>query len=157
LVLGLDRGTEDGIRTGTGLLFCGVAVGRIVAAGPRTSCAALTIHRGLRVAARLADCRAEGVLRGTGSSAADSACVLSIFAGDLQARPGEHVVTSGLDGSFPPGCWLGDVVSIEQKGNLEWELAVRPPYEAARLEAVYVLADAPAEIPWPATPGGRRR
>jgi hypothetical protein len=157
LVLGLDRGTRDGVRAETGLLFYGVAVGRIVAAGPSTSCAALTVHRGVRVAARLADCRAEGVLRGTGHSAAASACVMSIFAADLQARPGEHVVTSGLDGSFPPGCWLGDVVSVEQKSNLEWELAVQPPYEAARLEAVHVLTEAPPEIPWPAATGGRRR
>jgi cell shape-determining protein MreC len=155
-VLGLDRGSADGVRTGAGVLYRGVAVGRIVSAGPSAACLALLTHRGVRVAARLAECRADGVLQGTRDSGSERLCKLTVIAPDLQARPGEHVVSSGLDGSFPPGCWLGDVIAVEQKGNLEWELTVRPACDAARLEAVYVLTDPPAEVPWPAAGRGRR-
>jgi cell shape-determining protein MreC len=131
-------------------------VGRIVSAGPSAACLALLTHRGVRVAARLAECRADGVLQGTRDSGSERLCKLTVIAPDLQARAGEHVVSSGLDGSFPPGCWLGDVIAVEQKGNLEWELTVRPACDAARLEAVYVLTDPPAEVPWPAAGRGRK-
>jgi cell shape-determining protein MreC len=155
-VLGLDRGRADGVRVGAGVLYRGVAVGRIVSAGPSAACLALLTHRGVRVAARLADCRADGVLQGTRDAGSERLCKLTVIAPDLQARQGEHVVSSGLDGSFPPGCWLGDVSAVVQKGNLEWELTVRPACDAARLEAVYVLTDPPAEVPWPAAGRGRR-
>lgn len=154
-VLGLDRGESDGLRTGLGALCRGVAVGRIVSVGPRAACLALITHPGLTVAARLAEARADGVLKGARDSGSEALCRLAIVSADLQARVGEHVVTSGLDGSFPPGCWLGDVVAIEQKGNLEWELAVRPACETTQVEAVYVLTELPSQVPWPKPPAAR--
>lgn len=155
-MLGIDQGAEHGVRQGAGVLYRGAALGRVVSAGPRASCVALLTHRGVTVAARLADCRTEGVLSGVKETAgADGArlCRMRIVTHDLQAREGENVVTSGLDGSFPAGCLLGTIVRIERSGDMDWSVIVQPACTSSDLEAVFVLTLPPADVPWPKAKG----
>jgi rod shape-determining protein MreC len=155
-MLGIDQGAEHGVRQGTGVLYRGAALGRVVSAGPRASCVALLTHRGVTVAARLADCRAEGVLSGMKEAAGadgERLCRMRIVTHDLQAREGENVVTSGLDGSFPAGCLLGTIVRIERAGDMDWTVIVRPACASPDLEAVFVLTLPPADVPWPKAKG----
>ena len=147
LLFGLDRGAEQGVRRGAGVLFRGAAVGRIVAAGAQASCMAPVTHGGLSLAARLAESRHEGVLQGSGGGA--RRCRMKVVGREMQAREGEAVITSGLDGAFPPGCLIGAVVKAEKSGDMEWTIEVLPEYDAAALEAVFVLSPRAAEIPWP--------
>lgn len=153
-LLGIDRGTAQDVRPGAGVLYRGAAYGRVISAGPQASCVALLTHSGIKVAVRLAECRAEGALQGIKEAPADAApgeklCRVKIVAHDLQAREGEPVVTSGLDGSFPPGCLIGTVARIERSGDMEWSLLVRPAAAAPDAEAVFVLTTAAPEVPWP--------
>lgn len=149
-VLGVDRGTLDGVNAGAGVLYQGVAVGRVVATAPRASCFAPLSHPQTRVAVRLTLCRAEGLLQGGVTVDGKPGCLLKIVAADLTARVGEWVVTSGLDGGFPAGCWVGEVASIERRGNLEWAVLVRPACDASLIEAAYLISESPAEMPRPA-------
>jgi cell shape-determining protein MreC len=82
---------------------------------------------------------------------------MKLVGAELSARVGEQVVTSGLDGCFPPGCWIGEVLSVERLNNLEWELIVRPACDFRALEAVQVLRTAQNEFPWPAPPAKGKR
>lgn len=149
-IWGLDCGSQQGVRLGAGVLFQDACLGRIVSVANQASCLAPLTHRGVCVAARLADCRAEGILRGGEEAGGEKRCRMSIVAQELKARAGECVVASGLDGSFPAGCWLGTVVSLERAGEMEWTLSVRPAYGAQIPEAVYILwAGEERVIPWP--------
>ena len=148
LLFGLDRGTSQGVKRGAGVLFRGAAVGRIVAAGNEAASMAPITHAGLRVAARLAESRHDGVLQG-GMSAGTRVCRMKIVGREIHAREGEIVVTSGLDQAFPAGCVLGSVIKIERSGEMEWTVEVQPVYDAEQLEAVYVLQPRAVEIPWP--------
>jgi len=152
-VYGLDRGTQDGTRVGSGVLYLGVAVGKIMAAAPRAACFAPLTHPETRIAVRLTICRAEGILQGGATIEGQPACVLKVVAAELNARVGEWIVTSGLDGSFPAGCWIGQVASIERRGNMEWAVTVKPACETDGLEAVYVLTEPPVQMPRPTRNG----
>ncbi|MCZ7646632.1 MAG: hypothetical protein M5U26_15315 [Planctomycetota bacterium] len=146
---GLDRGAEDGIVPGCGALYDGAAIGRVVSTAPRASCLAPLTHPGIRLAARLLEARAEGVLRGVEDADGTPRCVLSIVAARLEAREGESVVSAGVERAFPPGCLLGAVTAIRKIGEMEWELDVRPVLAGMAVEAVAVYVPAAVDVPWP--------
>ena len=156
-ILALNRGELDGIRLNAGVLHRGAVAGRIVSVGPHVSCMALLTHRGLSISARLVDCRLEGILQGSLEEKDERLCRLAIVGREVQAKIGEQVVTSGYDGVFPPGLWLGVVTSVKKITDVQWELAVRPACKNNAVEIVRVLTVNPPEIPWPAVPVTKRK
>ena len=154
--LGLNKGTADGARQDAGVMHRGAVVGRIVAAGAHASSMALLTHRGLSIGARLVDSRSEGVLSGCkNNDGSERLCRLQLVTKELKAKVGEQVVTSGLDGCFPAGLWLGTVVSIKKNPDFQWELSVQPARDESNLETVRVLAVQPPNVPWPVLPEKR--
>ena len=153
---GLDRGESQGVRKDAAVLYRGVAVGRIVAVGPSASSMALVTHRGMTVTARLAEQRNEGMLQGGSDENGEPRCKMLVVTRDLSVHPGEHVVTAGLDGAFPPGLWLGDVVSARKMTDAQWEVSVRPACKENCIESVQILTGAPPEVPWPSGPAKGR-
>lgn len=152
-ILGLGKGSSDGVRKDAGVMHRGAVVGRIVEVGPHASTMALLTHRSMSIGARLATCRVEGVLQGQKPTDANERfCRLQIVAKDLKAVVGEQVVTSGLDGTFPPGLWLGVVAKINRTGDFQWELIVRPACDENRIEGVHVLTGQGPDVPWPQVP-----
>ncbi|MFH0939153.1 MAG: rod shape-determining protein MreC [Planctomycetota bacterium] len=155
-LLGLDRGEAEGVRLHAGVLHRGAVVGRIVSVGSHASSLALLTHRGLCITARLAECRIEGVLRGLKADGDERLCRMAVVGRECNAKIGEHVVTSGLDGAFPPGLWLGTVTAVEKNGDMQWSVTTRPACVENAIETVQVLTDKPPEVPWPIMPKGRR-
>ena len=151
-ILALNRGDSDGVRLNAAVLHRGAVFGRIVSIGAHASCVALLTHKGLSVTARLAQCRAEGVLQGSKDEGAERMCRLLVVGRELNAKVGEHVVTSGYDGTFPPDLWLGVVTGIKRSGDVQWELSVRPACNENAAETVHVLTGAPPDAPWPVMP-----
>lgn len=164
-ILALDRGEADGVRLHAGVLNRGAVVGRIVSVGQHASCMALLTHRGMSIAARLADSRVEGVLQGgalsTASAGADAdkkdgegerLCRMAVVGREANAKVGEVVVTSGYDGAFPPGLWLGVVKSVKKKSDVQWEILVQPACNENAVELVHILTVPLPEVPWPAMP-----
>ena len=155
-ILGLDCGAAEGVRENAGVLFIGVPVGRIIKAGPHASSMALLTHRGVSIAARLVECRVEGLLQGLKDDGGERLCRLTIVGRECSAKIGERVATSGLDGAFPAGLWLGVVAAIKKAGEMRWELAVQPAFNANAIEIVHVLTGNMPEVPWPEAPKERQ-
>ncbi|MCY3018624.1 MAG: rod shape-determining protein MreC [Planctomycetota bacterium] len=155
--LGLNRGAAEGVRLHAGVLHRGAVAGRIISVGPHASVVALLTHRGMSIAARLAESRIEGVLQGSRDEGDERLCRMSVVGREIAAKAGEDVVTSGYDGAFPPGLWLGVVVSAQKKGDVQWELAVRPACNENAVECVQILVMSVPEVPWPTMPERNRR
>jgi len=155
--LGLDRGEASGIQMHAGVLHRGAVLGRIVATAKDASSMALLTHPGISITARLADCRLEGVLRGARDDNGEQLCKMSIVAKEVPAQTGEHVLTSGYDGAFPAGLWLGDVVEIKKTGDVQWDVIVRPACKENLVETVHVLTGKMPEVPWPSVSTGRKK
>jgi rod shape-determining protein MreC len=59
-------------------------------------------------------------------------------------RPGDLVVSSGLDGIYPKGFVIGEVVSAERGAGLYHAIRLRPAVDFSTIEEVLVLLDPPA-------------
>ncbi len=152
-VLAIDKGEADGVRMHAGVLYRGAVLGRVISVGPHAACVALLTHRGMSITARLSDCRVEGLLQGHAVAPKDESeerlCRMSVVGKEFNGKPGENIVTSGYDGTFPAGLWLGVMAEAKKKSDVQWEVTVRPACNENVIENVQVLMYSPPEVPWP--------
>ena len=57
-------------------------------------------------------------------------------------RVGDRIVTSGIDGIYPPGYVIGDVSAVRLGSDLHLQISVDPAVDFARLEEVLVVVRA---------------
>jgi rod shape-determining protein MreC len=59
----------------------------------------------------------------------------------LQAdvRPGDRVLTAGIDGVYPRGIPIGTVISVRGGGQLFHQIEVVPAVDLGTLDQVYLL------------------
>ena len=88
--------------------------------------------------------RRQGVVRG------DESGVLALDYVPLQAdvRPGDRLLTAGIDGIYPRGIPIGAVLEVAPGDELFHRVRVAPAVDFGRLEKVYVLEplSLPAEL-----------
>lgn len=131
----IDRGMKDGLRKGMAVVSGDGVVGRIGVVAPSSSLVIPIVEQGMRVSVLLEDSRTRGVLEGKGWS-----CKLLYVPREEGVREGHRVVTSGLDGVFPKGLWVGEVKKVERPpGKIFLEVEVRPYVDFSRLEEVLVV------------------
>lgn len=109
-------------------------VGRVITvAGPYAKVQLVT-DRAASVGAMIVRTRRQGVVRG-GSGGLELGYV------PLQAdvRPGDRVLTAGIDGVYPRGIPLGTVVSVEKGGELFHRIQLAPAVDLGTLDQVYLL------------------
>lgn len=131
----IDRGLKDGVRKGMAVVTGEGVVGRIGEVAPDSALVVPVIERGMRVSVLLEGSRTRAVLEGLGWS-----CRLLYVPKEEEVREGDRVITSGLDGVFPKGLWVGEVRRVkESPGGLFLEVEVRPFVDFSRLEEVLVV------------------
>jgi rod shape-determining protein MreC len=112
-------------------------VGRVVTvAGPYAKVQLVT-DRAASVGAMILRTRRQGVVRGSGRGSGG----LELDYVPLQAdvRPGDFVITAGIDGIYPRGIPLGTVVSVEQGGQLFHKIQLAPAVDFGTLDQAYLL------------------
>jgi len=124
-------------RVNQPVLSPGGLVGRVITvAGPYAKVQLIT-DRAASVGAMIVRTRRQGVVRGGGRGSGD----LELDYVPLQAevRPGDAVLTAGIDGVFPRGIPLGTVVSVQPGGQLFHRIQVAPAVDFGILDQVYLL------------------
>jgi rod shape-determining protein MreC len=110
-------------------------VGRVVAvAGPYAKVQLVT-DRAAGVGAVLQRTRRQGVVRGSGSGT----LALDYVPLQADARPGDRVLTAGIDGVYPRGIPIGTVLSVRGGGQLFHQIEVVPAVDLGTLDQVYLL------------------
>lgn len=115
-------------------------VGRVVTvAGPYAKVQMIT-DRAASVGGMVLRTRRQGVVRG-GATSGTSNGGLELDYVPLQAdvRPGDRVLTAGIDGVYPRGIPIGTVVAVEQGGQLFHRIRVVPAVDFGTLDQVYLL------------------
>lgn len=131
----LDVGARSGVRRYMAVVTPDGLLGRIIEAAPYSSIVQLLTD---------ADCRVSGLIqrsRSQGSVAwQDQSGLFVSLPVRSDIRIGDHLVTSGLGGAFPPGLVIGQVKRLEldemglfKRGYLQSKV------DLDRLEEVYVL------------------
>lgn len=135
----VDRGSADGVSTDLPVVSWGGAVGRVVSVGAGHAKVQLLTDPNSGVGAIVQRSRAQGIVVGHGSRRLDLLYVPRFS----DVAHGDRVVTSGLDGIFPRGMGIGEVVRIEQDPDGSLTVGLKPELEYATLEEVLILLEPP--------------
>jgi rod shape-determining protein MreC len=126
----IDVGERQGVERGQAALGGEGVVGRVTEVGSRASRVLLLTDLNSRVPVVLEDTRERAVLAGDNTSWPR----LLYLPEKSAVRVGDHVVTAGSGGIFPPGLPVGAVSSID--GGV---VRVEPEAELSRLEYVRIV------------------
>ena len=135
----IDKGVEDGVRTGMPVESARGPVGQIYRSSNNAAQVALLTETASAIPVRLGTTRATGILRGAGRGALPTIDWI-----DLQyvVEVGELVMTSGLGGKFPAGMIIGRVVQVERnEAELFQRAIVQPAVDFRTLESVFVVTE----------------
>ena len=138
----INMGTNKEIRlTQPVVSVRGDLVGRISEVGPLTSWVLLVGDPNCRFSALLKESRDQGGIVAPRKYNANPRMVeLTYLPNDVEVRPGQAVVTSGLGGGFPKEIPVGQVVdSWVSKDGLYTEARIRVHADLNQLESVRVL------------------
>lgn len=142
----IDKGTQDGLRADMAVMSPSGIVGRILMPTARAAKVQLIIDRDAAAGVMIERTRVAGVVTGVGSAeelAFKAGLInLNYVPGSADVKPGDRVVTSGIDGIYPKGLPVGEIQSAQREGG-GWRIRVKPTVDFAALEAVLVVLKAP--------------
>lgn len=135
----LNKGSNDGIIGDMIVLNHQGLVGRVSSVLPNSCEVVLVLDREGAVGARVWETReTPGVVEGMGSD--KNMLRMVHMPHDADICIGDTIVTSGLDGIYPAGIRIGEVVDIGvEAGGLTKQAAIEPYVNFSKLEEVFIL------------------
>lgn len=123
-------GREHGVRKGQAAMVGNGMVGRVQDVGERVSRVMLLTDINSRLPILIERTRDQAVLSGNNSDQPD----INYLPRDADIKVGDHVVTSGVGGAFPPGLPVGEVAEI-----VNGKVYVQPFADLGRLEFIRMV------------------
>ena len=158
----ISRGYSTGGRPGTPLVTHLGLVGRVLKASAHSSIVLLLTDPSSRIAVFSQQSRAPGILAGMGTG---QRLEVNFVQRDADVKPGEILITSGLDGKYPKGIPVARVLHVAPSDYTQF-LAIKaePLVDLHHLEEVLLLeptgaprpldpTEAPKEFVGPPIPG----
>jgi rod shape-determining protein MreC len=136
----IDRGTGDGVREDLAVVCPAGVVGRVVTPSTHASKVQLLVDRNAAAAVIVERSRAQGIVLGSG----ENLLRMEYVSTTADIKNGDRVVTSGIDGIYPPGFVVGQVEDVERVGGTFRHIRVRPSVDFSALEQVLVVLTPPA-------------
>jgi rod shape-determining protein MreC len=141
----INLGDQDGLARDQPVIHARGVVGRVMETSPHYARVLLTTDFSSSIDAFVQRSRAPGILSGEGGAR----LALKYVRKEEDVRPGDQVVTSGLDGFFPVGLALGTVSRVRRQGPglfMEVDVSAQVPFD--RLEEVLVLVNQGPPVEW---------
>jgi len=132
----IDRGSSAGIDVDDAVVNANGLIGRVVLTTNDMSKVQLVTDSNSSVGVLIERTRRQGVLRGDGAGGAQ---LYDIPATGADVRPGDNVLTAGIDGIYPKGIPVGVVTKVEKGQALFMTITVKPTVDFASIEEVIVL------------------
>ncbi|MFQ5668299.1 MAG: rod shape-determining protein MreC [Candidatus Binatia bacterium] len=132
----INRGRADRVHQNMAVLSPFGVVGQIMATSEHAARVLLVTDHNSGVDAVVQRSRARGIVEG----ALDGSCVMKYLKRGADVQVGDRVVTSGLDGIYPKGILVGNVMHLT-RGNraLLQRAEVKPGVPLDRIEEVLVV------------------
>jgi rod shape-determining protein MreC len=132
----IDKGTDSGLAEDMVTITPKGIVGRIHRCGADWADVVLVTDLNFSASIRLQSSRVEGILAGGGSNK----CYIKYIPLEEKIDEGERVVTSGLDGIFPEGIFIGTVSKVlKRNDSIFQQIEVIPEENLEALEEVIVV------------------
>ncbi len=136
----IDAGRERKVDINMPVISPSGIIGKTVAVDNKASTVQLLLDPNCKVAARVQQSRASGIVNYSGGSYLS----LTNVPADQQVSVGNTVISSGLGGIFPQGLFIGTVVKSERReGELFLEILIAPGADFSILEEVFVIVSSP--------------
>ncbi len=150
----VDRGRRDGVLPGWIVVARGALAGRVNRLDDDWSEVLLVSDPESGVAVRHQLDRFAGILRG-GNRGPSTFARLEYVPRDQAVAVGDAVVTSGLDGVYPPGLLVGYVRDMAGDSPLTWRIAVEVAVDVSNMEEVLLVPPTMKPRTRPAPPSAR--
>lgn len=137
----IDKGSSDGVGRDMAVISPAGVVGRVILPSPRASRVQMLIDRNAAAGAMIERTRVQGIVIGQGE-----ALRMEYVPGTADVKPGDLVVTSGIDRIYPKGFVIGTVDVVDRGPGTYHDLTVRPSVDFSRLEEVLVVTTPPPAI-----------
>lgn len=132
----LDRGRSAGVRSGMPVVSEEGLVGLVTATSRNAAKTMLLLDRQVAIDGTVQRSRTRGTVRGRG----DEELEFEFVAREGDVQVGDVVISSGLDGVYPKGLRLGDVVEVRPAGSRLLRTALlAPAVDFGRLEQAFVM------------------
>ncbi len=133
----LNKGYLSGVSVGRPIMTSRYLLGRVYQASPTSSIALMIEDLGSRVAVISGTTRLQGILSGAGSN---KPLELRFINQTTYLEIGEILYTSGLDGAFPRGIPVAEIIGLQSESSEVFQVYyARPLANFASLEEVIVL------------------
>jgi len=158
----VNKGTQAGLASGEAVVDDRGVVGQVTRVFSYMAEVTLVTDRDQAVPVKIERNGIRSVLFGNGTARAPE---LRFTAPSADVKVGDRLVTSGIDGTYPPNLPVAEVIDIERDtGQMFARIAVRPVAGIDRSQYLLVLAQGAAAPPRPEEPaesdvakGGKRR
>ena len=133
----IGRGSADGVQAGMAVISPKGIVGRVIGQpAARAARVQLLIDRQAAAGALTERTRAGGMVVGI---AGNPPLAMELVSNLQDVKPGDLIVSSGIDGIYPKGFAIGWVESATSTSGLYLTIAVKPAVEFGGLEEVLVV------------------
>ena len=159
----VDKGTAQGIRAGQAVVDELGVVGQVTRAHPMVAEITLLTDKDHAIPVQVLRNGLRAVAFGAGAS---GTLELRFMAANAEIQNGDQLVTSGIDGTYPPGLPVASVVRIERDAAYAFaRIVCQPAAGVERNRYLLVLANEPKRLALPddaeserkAVKGKRRR
>ena len=146
----VDKGTEADLRPGEAVIDAEGVIGQVTRVFPYMAEVTLVTDKDHAVPVKVQRSGVRSVLYGTGAGRAPE---LRFMAPSADIQVGDVLVTSGLDGTYPPGLAVARVATLEREtGQIFARITGAPLAGVDRSEHLLVVGRAAAALPRPEEP-----
>ncbi|TKJ41249.1 rod shape-determining protein MreC [candidate division LCP-89 bacterium B3_LCP] len=139
----LDIGKRQGAEIHQPVICSQGLVGKLVQVGAKTSVVQLILDRNLGAAVRLSDCRVDGITKWAGHNR----LIIEGIPASAPVHLNEEVISSGLDGIFPEGIPVGEVISTNKiEESLFLQVEIQPAVVFSKVEEVFLVTNNPSPV-----------
>ena len=142
----LDKGQQHGVLAGQPVIDASGVVGQITRVYPLSSEVTLVTDRNATLPVEIRRTGERSVAFG---GAAAGSIELRYLRTNADVREGDVVVTSGLDGLFPPGLPVGTVGQVQTGSSAFAQVRIEPAAHVERTRLLLVLLAEPPAQPLP--------
>src|SRR5215831_16694307 len=146
----VDKGESAGVRAGQAVVDEAGVVGQVTRIYPSMAEVTLVTDKDHAVPVKVERSGVRSVMYGSGTGRLPE---LRFLSPNAEVQAGDKLVTSGIDGTYPPGLAVAQVVSVEREtGQMFARVTCRPLAGVERSSLVLILGQAAVLAPRPEEP-----
>ncbi len=139
----IDKGNAEGVLVDMGVIVPMGVVGKVIKTFPHNAQVLLITDTNSAIAGIVQRTREEGIIQGMGGNGVRLKYVPRLS----EVIPGDILITSGLEGSFPKGIPIGKIKKVDKpEDSFFLNITLTPEISFSKLEEVFIVSLSPKPL-----------